>query len=74
MTAFFWVSTEQYAASDAADKGYSDSEWVWFDNAEEAAKVDLLAYKGVYFKSGRNALERLFAKIMRENAPKWLCW
>lgn len=69
MTSFYWNDNKLEAQVDAQSKGYT--KWAWFDTAEKV--VDPLSYQAVYFKAGIIELERVFAKIMRENAPKWLC-
>ena len=71
MTSFYWVDTKQEAQSDAAYKGVSS--WFWASSKNELISKDYKKFEAVYLKRGLIELEREFARIMRENRPKWLC-
>lgn len=71
MTAFLWVDTRDQAVADAAGK--SINSWYWAASKDELRSKTPLDYDAVYLKAGMIELEQEFARIMRENRPKWLC-
>lgn len=71
MTAFLWVDTREQAVADAAEK--SITSWIWAASKDELNSKTPLDYDAVYLKAGIIELEQEFARIMRENRPKWLC-